>query len=373
MKNSALYKYLGQLAVYTIIFIAASLLISVLFFQVGYSFFTEFLTGSIRNVAAYIYDFVFWHQSQIIVIAYIAGFLGVTINTVYKLGKCLSLAANAVEDENSCVYGSDCPDMLKDFSASLKRCREKAILNEQARQLAEQQKNDLIVYLSHDLKTPLTSVIGYLSILEQSPDMPTEQRAKYIGITLDKAYRLEQLINEFFEITRLNLSELTAEKTKVDLSVMLFQLTEEFYPLLEENNMTITTDIDRGIKLSADADKLARALDNLLKNAVNYGWNDSEIKLSAHRSGENAVITLTNKGDEIPQEKLVRIFDKFCRLDSSRRSKTGGAGLGLAITKQIIELHGGEICAACDENDITFTVTIPINVTENHNELNTKK
>lgn len=360
MKNSALYKYLGQLVVYTVIFIAVSLLVSVLFFQVGYSFFTEFLTGSIRNVAAYIYDFVFWHQSQIIVIAYFAGFLGVTIHNVYRLGKLLSLAANAVENENSVVYGDSCPDMLRDFSASLKSYREKALMNEHARQLAEQQKNDLIVYLSHDLKTPLTSVIGYLSILEESPDMPAEQRARFIGITLDKAYRLEQLINEFFEITRLNLSELTAEKTTVDLSVMLYQLIEEFYPLLEENNMTIAADIDSGIKLSADADKLARALDNLLKNAVNYGWDGTEIKLSAHSSDKTAVITLSNKGDEIPQEKLARIFDKFCRLDSSRRSKTGGSGLGLAITKQIIELHGGTISAACDKNDITFTVTVPI-------------
>lgn len=360
MKNRALYKYLGQLAVYTIIFIAVSVIISILFFQVGYSFFTKFLTGSFRNIAAEIYDFVYRKQFQIMIIAYIAGFLGITVHTVFRLGKLLELAANAVEDENSVVYGNGCPDMLRDFSASLKRSREKALISERARQLAEQQKNDLIVYLSHDLKTPLTSVIGYLSILDDLPDMPTEQRARFIGITLDKAYRLEQLINEFFEITRLNLSELTAEKTGVDLSVMLFQLIEEFYPLLEENNMTITADIDSGIKLSADADKLARALDNLLKNAVNYGWNGTEIKLSAHLSGENAVITLSNKGDEIPQEKLARIFDKFCRLDSSRRSKTGGTGLGLAITKQIIELHGGTISAACDKNDITFTVMVPI-------------
>ena len=141
---------------------------------------------------------------------------------------------------------------------------------------------------------------------------------------------------------------------------MLNQLVEEFYPLLEEKRMTISCDIDSGIRLNADADKLARALDNLLRNAVNYGWDESEVKLSAHFSGSNIVITLANRGDEIPAEKLVRIFDKFCRLDSSRRSKTGGAGLGLAITKQIIELHNGTISAACNGNDITFTIVLPM-------------
>lgn len=360
MKNRTLSKYLVQIAVYTAVYILAAGIALVLFFFVGYPLFSNILTGALRSFAAGVYDFVYRAWFEILVITYAAGFLAVTFRTVYRYGTLLSLAENAVTDENSRVYGSDCPEELCGFAAALKSYRETASLNEQARQLAEQQKNDLIVYLAHDLKTPLTSVIGYLSILDEAPDMPPEQRAKFVGITLDKAYRLEQLINEFFDITRLNLSEISAEKTKVDLSVMLLQLAEEFYPQLTEKNMTLKTDIESGIKLSADADKLARALDNLLKNAVNYGLSDSEIKLSAHSSGENAVITLSNKGDEIPQEKLERIFDKFCRLDSSRRSNTGGAGLGLAITKQIIELHGGSITASCSGNDITFTIVIPI-------------
>lgn len=360
MKNQALSKYLVQIAVFSVIFVVAAVLAAFLFFFVGYYVFTKTLTGGFRKFAAGVYDFVYRAQFEILIITYVAGFLAVTFRTVNNYGKLLSLAENAVTDENSKVYGSDCPDELRGFASALKDKRESMLLNERARQLAEQQKNDLVVYLAHDLKTPLTSVIGYLSILEESPDMPPEQRAKYIGITLDKAYRLEQLINEFFEITRLNLSELSAEKTTVDLSVMLYQLSEEFYPLLSENNMTLSTDIDSGIKLNADADKLVRAMDNLLKNAVNYGWNDSEIKLSAHLSGDTAVITISNKGDEIPREKLARVFDKFCRLDSSRRSKTGGAGLGLAITKQIIELHNGTVSAQCSGNDITFTINIPI-------------
>lgn len=362
MKNRVLNKYIEKLAIFTAIFAAAALLLSFLFFEVCYNLFQGITSDSdgFRDFAASVYNFVYNYRKEIVIIAYLIGFLIITIRTVSRLGKLLSLTENALNNEKSVVFGEDCPEELKTFASSVKNYRDRIQINEQARQLAEQQKNDLIVYLAHDLKTPLTSIIGYLGILEESPDLPREQRAKYVGITLDKAYRLEQLINEFFEITRLNLSELSLEKTNVDLAIMLNQLVEEFYPLLEEKRMKISCDIESGLRLNADADKLARALDNLLRNAVNYGWDDSEVKLSAHFSGSNIVVTLANRGDEIPPEKLARIFDKFCRLDSSRRSKTGGAGLGLAITKQIIELHGGTISAACNGNDITFTIVLPM-------------
>lgn len=362
MKNRVLNKYIGKLAIFTAIFIAAAMLLSFLFFEVAYYLFKGLPSDydGIHDFAASVYNFIYFNRKEIVLIAYFIGFLIITIRTVSHLGKLLSLTENAVNDEKSVVFAEDCPEELKTFANSVKNYRDRLMINEQARQLAEQQKNDLIVYLAHDLKTPLTSIIGYLGILEDSPDLPLEQRAKYVGITLDKAYRLEQLINEFFEITRLNLSELSLEKTNVDLSIMLNQLVEEFYPLLEEKRMSISCDIESGIRLNADADKLARALDNLLRNAVNYGWDESEVKLSAHFSGSNIVVTLANRGDEIPAEKLARIFDKFCRLDSSRRSKTGGAGLGLAITKQIIELHNGTISAACSGNDITFTIVLPM-------------
>lgn len=360
MKNRALNKYLARIAIFTAAFAAGGAVFLVLFFLVGYPIFTNILSGVLRTFAAGVYDFVYRNWVGLLIAAYLIGIACVTIYTVSRLGRLLSVAEKSVSEENPEIFKSGCPEELSEFAASLKSTREAAIRNEQARQIAEQQKNDLIVYLAHDLKTPLTSVIGYLTILDEMPDLPPEQRSKFVGITLSKAYRLEQLINEFFEITRLNLSELSAEKTTVDLSVMLFQLSEEFYPLLTENRMTLITDIDSGIKLSADADKLARALDNLLRNAVNYGWCDSEITLSAHLRDADAVVTLTNKGDEIPQEKLPRLFDRFCRLDSARKSSTGGAGLGLAITKQIIKLHGGTIIAECEGNDITFTVTLPL-------------
>lgn len=360
MKNRVLNRYIGRLIIFTAIYLVAEALLYFLFFNVAYSICKSFLSDGFYDFAASMYVFVYQNRYIIAIIGYIIGLIIVTLRTISRLGKLLTLTENALIDENSVIFGDNCPEELRAFAGSVKNFRDSMLISEQARQLAEQQKNDLIVYLAHDLKTPLTSIIGYLGILEESPDLPLEQRAKYVGITLDKAYRLEQLINEFFEITRLNLSELSLEKTNVDLSIMLNQLVEEFYPLLEEKRMTISCDIESGIRLNADADKLARALDNLLRNAVNYGWEDSEVKLSAHFSGSNIVVTLANRGDEIPQEKLARIFEKFCRLDSSRRSKTGGAGLGLAITKQIIELHNGTISASCSGHDIIFTIVFPM-------------
>jgi two-component system, OmpR family, sensor histidine kinase VanS len=227
-------------------------------------------------------------------------------------------------------------------------------------QEAEQRKNDLVVYLAHDIKTPLTSVIGYLSLLDEAPDMPPEQKAKYVGITLEKAYRLEQLIDEFFEITRFNLQSIALSKGKINLSFMLQQISDEFYPVLALQGKEIFVDAPDGLFLYGDADKLSRVFNNILKNAIAYSYNDSTIHIKAERKTENMIITFTNDGDPIPAEKLETIFEKFFRLDASRSSQTGGAGLGLAIAKEIVVAHEGTLTAQSDKSKTIFTVTLPI-------------
>jgi two-component system sensor histidine kinase VanS len=225
---------------------------------------------------------------------------------------------------------------------------------------AEQRKNDMVVYLAHDIKTPLTSVIGYLSLLDEAPDMPPEQKAKYVGITLEKAYRLEQLIDEFFEITRFNLHSIVITKGKINLSFMLQQISDEFYPVLTLQGKKTFVDAPDGLFLYGDADKLSRVFNNILKNAIAYSHNDSTITIKAESKTENMIITFTNSGDPIPAEKLNTIFEKFFRLDTSRSSQTGGAGLGLAIAKEIVTAHGGTISAQSDKNKTIFTVTLPM-------------
>lgn len=226
-------------------------------------------------------------------------------------------------------------------------------------QLAEQRKNDLIVYLAHDLKTPLTSVIGYLTLLRDEPQISQELRCRYTNIALEKAERLEELINEFFDITRFNLTALTLDQERIYLSRMLEQLASEFDPILAEQGLEWRLEIAPDIEIVGDADKLARAFDNLIRNAVNYSYTGTEILLFAQVEDDVAKIMIRNHGKTIPPDKLEHIFEQFYRADAARSSVTGGAGLGLAIAKEIVELHEGTITAASANESTIFIVTLP--------------
>lgn len=251
------------------------------------------------------------------------------------------------------------PKSYSDIEIKLRDIRLDVVGSKQAAIEAENRKNDLVMYLAHDLKTPLTSVIGYLTLLDESPELTTDQKAKYVGIALDKAYRLEQLINEFFEITRFDINSVTLEKNRIDLNMMIAQITDEFYPMLSEKNLTVDIDIIEHIVMFADSDKIARVFDNLLKNAVNYSYENTVIRIGARIRRDKVIIKFRNKSDVISPEKLQRLFEKFYRADSSRGSSTGGSGLGLAIAKQITELHGGTIKAMSSTDYTDFTVVLP--------------
>ena len=229
-----------------------------------------------------------------------------------------------------------------------------------ATELAEQRKNDLVVYLAHDLKTPLTSVIGYLTLLRDENQISEELREKYLSISLEKAGHLEDLINEFFEITWFNLSNITLEYSRVNLGRMLEQLIYEFGPMFLEKNLKCGLEIVPDTMIKCDVNKMQRVFDNLLRNAVNYSFDDSTIRIVAMQNDGNLNIKFTNCGNTIPQEKLGRIFGQFYRLDTARSSRSGGAGLGLAIAKEIVELHGGSITAKSENDIIEFEVIIPL-------------
>ena len=185
-------------------------------------------------------------------------------------------------------------------------------------------------------------------------------RAEYTGICLDKAFRLETLINEFFDITRYNLQDIELSREEVDLSYLLTQLADEFYPIFKEKQLSIELNNSDDVRISADPEKLARVFNNLLKNAAAYSSVGTVITIDLHHCGEIAKVTITNHGKTIPKEKLARIFDKFYRLDEARSPDTGGAGLGLAIAKKIVTLHGGEISVTSENSITTFSVILPI-------------
>lgn len=248
---------------------------------------------------------------------------------------------------------------LSDVQNELNLAREQSLRNLRAAKEAEQRKNDLIVYLAHDLKTPLTSVIGYLSLLRDEPQISPELRARYTGIALDKAERLEELINEFFDITRFSLTALTLELDQVNLSMMTEQIASEFLPVLAEKNLSWDLQLEPGIGILCDRDKLERVFDNLIRNAVSYTYENTEIQLQLSREAEGVLLVVRNHGRTIPPEKLAHLFERFFRLDGARTSATGGAGLGLAIAKELVELHGGRIWAESENECVTFSVFLP--------------
>lgn len=234
---------------------------------------------------------------------------------------------------------------------------------------AECRKNDMIMYLAHDIRTPLTSIIGYLNFLSDMEEINTEQGKKYIDITLDKAYRLEKMINEFFEITKYSLSSISIEKTSVDLHYMLIQLQDEMFSITDKNGNKVELTVEGELVIMADADKLARAFANILKNAATYSYPNTTIYIHARKNTgislsssdkEYVVIQFQNSGKTIPKDKLSAIFEKMYRLDEARSSYSGGSGLGLAIAKEIIGLHRGEITVGSDNEVTTFTVTLPV-------------
>ena len=206
--------------------------------------------------------------------------------------------------------------------------------------------------------------------------MPPAQKAKYIGITLDKAYRLEELINEFFDITRFNLQAIQINLGRANLGFLLQQLGEQFYPILEQQRKKVEIHTPEELWIWADGEKLARVFNNILKNAIAYSYENTVIEIRACHAKDKVKITFSNLGDPIPQNQLETIFEKFFRLDSSRSTHTGGAGLGLAIAKEIVQAHGGEIYADSGEDRTVFTVMLPDrkgNQTENDRDTGDKQ
>lgn len=256
------------------------------------------------------------------------------------------------------------PDVLREVEGQLNQFRLQGLSAEAIAREADQRKNDLIIYLAHDLKTPLTSVIGYLSLLHDEPQISPELRARYTDIALDKALRLEELTNEFFDITRFSLTSLTLETEQINLSRMLEQITYEFLPVLADKGLSWQLEIQPEVQINGDPDKLQRVFDNLIRNAVNYSYPDTAVtlrmKTADEPGGSRVEICISNRGRTIPPEKLSRIFEQFFRLDTSRSSATGGAGLGLAISREIVELHGGGIQAESADENIVFTLWLPM-------------
>ena len=359
MKTDELIKLKIKLCMSLVGNVIISYIISILIYFILALFFENILSEMVANLN---YDLYSWivHNRNVVLYMYIGivlvviiyRFISKYVNSINQVYESLDLI---LKEDNETIK---LPENVSQFAEKLNEIKYDYIMSKKNERDAEQKKNDLIMYMAHDLKTPLTSIIGYLTLLSDEKEISKSSQDKYIKIALDKALRVEELTNEFFDITRYNLHSMPINKKEINIVYLLEQLIDECYPMLEKNNLKCNLVAPEKVMYLGDGDKLARAFDNLLKNAINYSYKNSEINIELLQKDEQILIKFKNKGDKIPEYKLDKIFEKFYRGDDSRTSSTGGAGLGLAITKEIIELHGGKITIKNDDEFIEFDIVL---------------
>ncbi|MBR5046768.1 MAG: HAMP domain-containing histidine kinase [Eubacterium sp.] len=227
--------------------------------------------------------------------------------------------------------------------------------------MVEETKDELVTNVAHDLRTPLTSILGYLDLLQQKDDLTEEQQQKYLGIVTSKARQLETLIKDLFDYTRYDKDKVKIKKEILDLNLFMPQLVDEFYPSFMENHLNCVTHFCEGpLNIEGNGELLARAIGNLMANAIKYGADGKLLEVYTGRLSDYAFVAIVNYGRVIPSEDLEKIFDKFYRVENSRSLKTGGTGLGLTIAKNIVTLHDGNIWAMSGDNGTRFQMEIPL-------------
>lgn len=223
----------------------------------------------------------------------------------------------------------------------------------------ETRKNELVTNVAHDLRTPLTSILGYLGLADR-PDISEEKRRNYVATAYEKAKRLEQLVENLFEYSKMTLGAVRMDCQELDLIRVLQQLLEEFYPSFAQSGLALDFYYkEKNAFLYADGNLLARAFANLIGNAVKYGSDGKRVEIRLQQTTDEVTVQIINFGEIIPKEALDNIFERFYRVESSRSVQTGGSGLGLTIAKSVIEMHHGTVRATSDLNGTVFTVTLP--------------
>lgn len=341
-------------------------LISIVIMLMMYFFVDHFYNGAVINFIQEIFgwniaNFILKNQTAFVfmtlLVALLLNSLIVEIYAIQKISHVFSQMKILFQKDDQRVI---LDDSLLELENDLNELKRKSIENEKKAIKEAQHKVDMIAYLAHDVKTPLASVIGYLCLLEETDEMDDQLRKKYTHMTLEKAYRLERLINEFFEIAKLNQADQPMHLENVNLAYLLQQMKEEFYPIMNQKQQEIIIHVKDDMMINVDAHKIARVFNNILKNAFYYGDEKTKITLDAYQDEVYTHILFQNVGKTIPQNKLNLIFEQFYRLDESRSSSTGGSGLGLSIAKMIVEQHHGFIKVRSENHITTFEVLIPL-------------
>ena len=319
-------------------------------------------TYAVRNLDTY--NAIKSLKIPIAILAYATGFIlivALVLRRAIRYFDELSCAAGGLLADRSAPV--ELSDDLSIVRAELTAVRERSLADDRAAQAAETRKNELVAYLAHDIKTPLTSVIGYLELLRDNPDLPEETRERYARVAFEKAERLDSLVDEFFEITRYNLKSMPIERERIDVGMLVEQVADELFPDAEGKGVAIEVEAEDGVRAFADPDKTARALSNIARNAVAYAERDSTVLMRVSREDSAVRIAVENRGKEISAAHLESVFEKFFREDGARATNRGGAGLGLAIAREIVQAHGGGIAVSSEAGRTVFTVEIPSDVT----------
>lgn len=274
---------------------------------------------------------------------------------------------NKIETETTKLLDNDdnfieLPSELSQIQHSVNYVKKEMLKNKEMALEEQKKKEELIIYLAHDLKTPLTSIIGYLDLILVNEELDRDTIKKYINIVMNKSLSLQNLIEQLFDITKLDVVKIKNNFEKIDLTSLLNQIVSSFYPMLiEAEKKIILNNQQSNIFIMGNSNELFRVFNNILKNSINYSLEKSEINVSVKKNDNMVKIYISNFcSHNFSKEELSKIFEKFYRGDTARNSETGGSGVGLTIAKQIIELHQGSICAKYNNNKITFIITLPI-------------
>lgn len=284
---------------------------------------------------------------------------------IHNYMKYIRIIANGIKDIAQGDFDTEIPvkslDEFGEMASYLNQMQENIKEIMERERVAEHTKNDLISSVAHDLRTPLTSIIGYLGWVKEQPDLDEETRRKYLDIAYRKARHLEQLTNELFGFVKLEHREMTLHVNSLDIRQLLEQLLDECYPSFEKYGLQTEFQCreDR-LMMEGDGNLLARLFENLLNNAVKYGKDGKLIRVELEKRADSAVVKVINYGYVIPEQEIGKLFQKFYRVEQSRSQDTGGTGLGLAIVEQIVQLHRGTISVKSDLQGTVFEVVLPL-------------